>query len=59
MLLHLLNLFRFLVQAGGAVYVPEAANHQGEQQMTPFSGLKKKKCSFIQPSVLEGVYNLL
>lgn len=31
------------MQAGGAVYVPEAANHQGEQQMTPFSGLKKKK----------------
>lgn len=57
MLLHLLNSFRFLVQAGETMYVPEAGDHQGEQQMTPFSGLKKK-CSLIQPSVLEGVCNL-
>lgn len=37
LLLHLLNLFRFLVQVRETIYVPEVGHHQGEQQMTPDS----------------------
>lgn len=35
LLLHLLNLFRFLVQVRETIYVPEAGHHQDELQMTP------------------------